>query len=76
MQKQLQTPKSITVKPTQKRVYLTRHAQAEHKYVLVLELWDYASKQFASIVSPAIGTVRSPYLSRVDRRTTNQSHIR
>jgi len=29
-------PKFTMIKPTQKRVYFTRHAQGEHKYVVVL----------------------------------------
>ncbi len=29
------------VKPTEKRVYFTRHAQSEHEYVLVFILHPY-----------------------------------
>jgi hypothetical protein len=33
------------VPPTEKRVYLTRHAQAVHKYVLIFDPWVFASSK-------------------------------
>ena len=37
------SPSTITmVKATEKRIYLTRHAQAEHKYVFCPTSWLYA----------------------------------
>jgi len=48
------------VRPTQKRVYFTRHAEAEHKYVLALGPWDLPLSNYASLVSCIITTVRAP----------------
>lgn len=59
------------VKPTEKRVYFTRDAQSEHKYVLALEPWLSCSKQSYRYSVTCNWNSESSMVQQVDPRLTD-----